>query len=163
MTGETRFTWGLILDVLDVFERHGYQPRDKVPSGQAVIAVRELARRYEDAGEARYRRSADQVLPQALQSGGDAVVLSGDDIGAVAAALDVAADYKRDRAETCGDCADRSCPACNSRLCDAQAYDRLAAQILRTAQPADPGRAEPHRPGISPDQAGRDVGREAGQ
>ena len=49
-------------------------------------------------------------------------------------ALDIAADYKRDRAELCADCADQSCPTCEWRLRDAQAYDRLHAQLLQQAE-----------------------------
>ena len=42
------------------------------------------------------------------------------------AALDDAAQYKRDRAETCADCADQSCTTCQWRLHAADAYDQLA-------------------------------------
>ena len=48
-------------------------------------------------------------------------------------ALDIAADYNRDRAELCADCADQSCPTCEWRLREAQAYDRLYAQLLQQA------------------------------
>ena len=49
-------------------------------------------------------------------------------------ALIIAADYKRDRAEVCADCADQSCPTCEWRLRDAQAYDRAHAQLLRSTE-----------------------------
>jgi len=48
-------------------------------------------------------------------------------------ALDIAADYQRDRAKLCADCTSQSCPACESRLRDAQAYDRLSAQLDQAA------------------------------
>ena len=48
-------------------------------------------------------------------------------------ALDVAADYNRDRAELCADCADQSCPTCELRLREAQAYDRLYVQLDQQA------------------------------
>ena len=73
------------------------------------------------------------------------------------AALDIAADDKRDRAEMCPDCPDQSCPACQSRLRDAQAFDQMAAQILQAAQaaplpaPASPGQIA----GPSPPPTGR--------
>ncbi len=50
------------------------------------------------------------------------------------AALDIAADYKRDRAAACADCASQSCPACQSRLQHARAYDRLAAHLIQSAE-----------------------------
>ena len=46
----------------------------------------------------------------------------------------------RDRAEMCTDCPDQSCPACQSRLHDAQAYDHLADQMLQSAGPVAPHR-----------------------
>ena len=53
-------------------------------------------------------------------------------------ALIIAADYKRDRAELCADCADQSCPTCEWRLRDAQAYDRAHVQLLQSAEPRPP-------------------------
>jgi hypothetical protein len=49
------------------------------------------------------------------------------------AALDIAADYKRDRAAACADCTSQSCPTCQSRLQHARAYDRLGAHLIQTA------------------------------
>ena len=65
------------------------------------------------------------------------------------AALDIAADYKRDRAEMCANCPDQSCPACQSRLHDAGAYDQMADRMLQSAeaaQAAHHGQAEPVGP-----------------
>ena len=79
------------------------------------------------------------------------------------AALDIAADYKRDRAEMCADCPDQSCPACQSRLHDAQAYDQLAGQMLQAAEAAPAahhGQAEPASP---PRQSRLAADKEAGQ
>jgi len=56
------------------------------------------------------------------------------DLGLVLDALDVAADYKRDRAATCPDC-DASpadlCGTCEWRLQQADEYDALAEKIRR--------------------------------
>jgi hypothetical protein len=55
----------------------------------------------------------------------------------------------RDRAEMCTDCPDQSCPACQTRLHDAQAYNQLADRILQPAEAvpaAHHGQAEPARP-----------------
>ena len=52
----------------------------------------------------------------------------------ILAALDEASDYKRDRAESCADCADRSCGTCQYRLDDARAYESLAARLMRAME-----------------------------
>ena len=41
---------------------------------------------------------------------------------------------KPNRAGMCADCADQSCPTCEWRLRDAQAYDRAHAQLLQSAE-----------------------------
>ena len=41
---------------------------------------------------------------------------------------------KRDRAETCADCADQSCTTCQSRLRAARTYDQLAVQMLQAGE-----------------------------
>ena len=58
-----------------------------------------------------------------------AALVSADQVKILLAALDDAADYKRDRAETCADCADQSCTTCQWRLQAAGAYDQLAGQM----------------------------------
>jgi hypothetical protein len=50
-------------------------------------------------------------------------------------ALDEAADYKRDRAETC---ADQSCGTCQHRLAAARIYDTLAVRLVRAVEAAPP-------------------------
>jgi hypothetical protein len=75
-------------------------------------------------------------------------------------ALDIAADYQRDRAEMCTDCPDQSCPACHNRLRDAQAYDQMADRMFRAAEAAPAahhGQADPARP------SGPAADKEAGQ
>lgn len=56
--------------------------------------------------------------------------LTSDELRLVLDALDVAADYRRDRAATCPDCdarADDLCGTCDHRLAVADEYDQLAA------------------------------------
>jgi hypothetical protein len=62
------------------------------------------------------------------------------DVSTIFAALDEAADYKRDRAANCPDCTDQSCGTCQYRLQTAQAYDDAAARLQqsRQAAPAEP-------------------------
>ena len=75
------------------------------------------------------------------------VIVSAGDAKTLLAALDEAAEYKRDRAETCADCADQSCTTCQWRLQAADAYDQLAAQLL---QAAEASAARRHAPGHQP-------------
>jgi hypothetical protein len=92
------------------------------------------------------------------QVGQDAVILADGDVSTILAALDIAADYKRDRAEMCADCADRSCPTCQSRLRDAQAYDGMAGRLARAAEAARAANASQPEPDPRPA-----ADREAGQ
>ena len=57
MTGDDRITWGLILDVLDVLERHGYHQYDNQHAGRAIGMIFDLAYVYEGARETRPRPS----------------------------------------------------------------------------------------------------------
>ena len=54
MTSDNRMTWGLILDVLDVLERHGYRQHDHQHTGQAFGVIGDLARIYEGTRDAPY-------------------------------------------------------------------------------------------------------------
>ena len=56
-----------------------------------------------------------------------AVIVSASQVKTLLAALDEAAEYKRDRAATCADCADQSCTTCQWRLQAADTYDQMAA------------------------------------
>lgn len=46
MTCGYRITWGLVIDVLDVLERHGYHRYDNQHTGQAVLLIGDLATAY---------------------------------------------------------------------------------------------------------------------
>jgi hypothetical protein len=39
-------TWGLIIDLLDVLERHGYHRADSLHTGQAIGLIHNLALTY---------------------------------------------------------------------------------------------------------------------
>jgi len=45
-------------------------------------------------------------------------------------ALDVAAEYRRDRVETCADCRDGTCPDCAWRLQMVAEYERTADAVI---------------------------------
>ena len=64
----------------------------------------------------------------------DAVTVPAGEVKTLLAALDIAADYKRDRGAACADCTSQSCPTCQSRLQNARAYNRLAAHLIQSAE-----------------------------
>ena len=157
MSSEIRHNWGLIIDVLDVLEQHGYRQADDQHTGQAVGLIGDLARIYQGALQAptgAYVVSAPQSRQPssgrpALTATSGAEAIAGAGMHTILAALDEASDYKRDRAECCADCADQSCGSCQYRLDTARAYESLAAKLMRamensvaekpSPQPADGG------------------------
>ena len=156
MPGDDRLTWGFITDVLDVMERHGYHHGDNEHTGQAIGLIRDVARIYEGTMDA--PRGGYVVVPSAqptapLPPGQPAIVLPADQVKTLLAALDDAAEYKRDRAQTCADCTDQSCTTCQWRLQTAGAYDQVAEQMTQAAEAS----AIRHRvPGhTTPDASGR--------
>jgi hypothetical protein len=170
MTDDDRMTWGFILEVFDVLERHGYHRSDNQHIGHAVGLLGHLVQVHQGTRDAP-RSAYIAVLPSppsaaqsSIRTGPDPVVLTSAEVSTVFAALDIAADYKRDRAATCADCADQTCLTCQSRLRDAQAYDRLADQILHAAEPsAATQRSGPDRAEPAPGQPQPPADREAGQ
>ena len=169
MADDQRLTWGFIIDVLDVLEHHGYRRSDSEHTGQAIGLIRHLARIYEGtldapAGGHVVVPSSPPTAPQPPgPPGPDAVLVSAAEVTILLAALDDAAEYKRDRAGTCADCADQSCTTCQWRLQAADAYDQIAGQMIHTAEASAarqhaPGHPAP--PSVGPHAA---AGKEAGQ
>ena len=149
MSEDRRQTWGLIIDVLDVLEKHGYRRGDDQHTGRAVGLVGDLARIYEGTQEApvgaylaqapepRHPGPAQASPPsaknaEAISSAGMLTILS---------ALDEASNYKRDRAAACSDCPDQSCGTCQYRLDAARAYESLATRLQHTLDAATPGKS----------------------
>jgi hypothetical protein len=162
MTTDHRVTPGLVHEVLDALERHGYYRSDDLHADRAIGLIGDLAGIYE--GTQDHPASAFMVPPSLPAYPGtsrdDAVTLTRDDTITVFAAMDIAADDKRYRVEMCPDCADRSCPDCQTHLHDIQAFDQMADRMLQAAQ-ATPA-AGPSRPG--PDRRSQPAAdREAGQ
>ena len=166
MTDDDRMSWGFIFEVLDVLERHGYHRTDDQHTGQAIGLIHDVAHVYEGTMDAPH--SAYVAVPPSppiaahppSRVGQDAVILPSANVSTVFAALNIAADYKRDRAAGCADCADQTCLTCQSGLRDTQAYERLADQLLHAAEPSaaasgqpGPDRAEPvgSQPQAAPD------------
>lgn len=78
------------------------------------------------------------------------------DHATILAALDQAADYKRDRAANCADCTDQSCDTCQYRLQTAHAYDGVAARLQRAREATSAG--PPTAPGGFSQSSGSDAG-----
>jgi hypothetical protein len=102
MTDDDHLTWGFILEVLDIMERRGYRRKDNEHAGQAIGLIGDVARIYEgtlDAPRGGYVvvPSSRPVAPQT--PGPPAVIVSAAEVKTLLAALDEAAEYKRDRAE----------------------------------------------------------------
>jgi hypothetical protein len=168
-TDDPRMTPDLIFDVLDVLERHGYHRRDNRHTGLAIGAILDLACLYDgtrDVSRATYPPAPHPGPEPPVPGEADAVVLTGTEVHALAGALDIAADYNRDRAAACATCPDQTCPACQSRLRDAGTYDQMASQMLRTAQisrTAHPAQPDPGSPPQLPRQPQYAADKEAGQ
>jgi hypothetical protein len=154
---DERLTWDLIFEVLDVLERHGYRHNDNQHAGQVIGLIPDVTHIYEgtlDAPSSPYLvvPSSRPVVPE--PPGPPAVIVSTGQVKTLLAALDEAAEYKRDRAETCAECADQSCSTCQWRLQAADAYDQLDDQLTQAAEAstarygtpdhAAPARDEPH-------------------
>lgn len=144
MTDDERMTWGFILDVLNVLERHGYHRVDNRHTGETVGLIGRMARIYE--GTMDDPGGAYVVVPSSRPTapqppGPDAVTLSGAEVTTLLAALDDAAESNRDRAAACADCNDQPCRTCQSRLHAADTYDRTAARLLQT-EAASPAAAD---------------------
>ncbi len=161
---------GLVTDVLNVLHQHGYARRDTEHATRAILLINDLGRIYDGtldhpSGPSLSQAAPPQTAPAPPRPAGhNAVVLPASDITTVLAALDEAAEYKRDLAAACPDCAGQSCGTCQWRLQAARDYDQAAVQIRHAAGPAAaPHQAMPDRdqPAHGQPQAATD--REAGQ
>jgi hypothetical protein len=137
MPDDGRLTWGFIIDVLDVMERHGYHRGDHEHTSQAIGLIGDVARIYEgtlDAPSGGYVvvPSSQPTTPQPPSR--PRIIVAAGEVKTLLAALDDAAEYKRDRAETCADCTGQSCTTCEWRLQTAGAYDQLADQMIQAAE-----------------------------
>jgi hypothetical protein len=152
MTRDDRMTWGLIHDVLNVLECHGYHKYDNQHTGRVIGVVSDLAHIYEGTREISPGTVAPSAHPEpappAPAADQDALILTPADAITVFAAMDIAADNKRYRIEMCTDCPDQSCRTCQIHLHDAEAFDRMADRMLeaaKTAPAAHHGHTEPPR------------------
>jgi hypothetical protein len=142
----------LITDILDVLDRHGYTPSDTAHTARAILLISDLAHIYEGSQDHPFGPYINEIPPSRTDpappgpASQDAVLVSAGDVKTLLAALYIAADYKRDCAEICSDCDDQTCLTCESRHRDAQAYDRLSAQLIQAPEAtaaANASRPEP--------------------
>ena len=162
MTTDHRVTPGLIHEILDALERHGYYRSDDLHADRAIGLIGDLACIYEGTQDHPAATRQITAPPPAYAGAGrhDVIILSRADASTVFAALDIAADDKRYRVEMCPDCADQSCLDCRTHLHDIQAFDQMADRMLRAAQAAPAATAS--KPG--PDRWSQPAAdREAGQ
>jgi len=151
MTTGPRVTPGLIHDIVDVLERHGYYRSDDLHADRAIGLIGDLAGIYEGTQD-------HPAYPGPGRQ--DVITLTRDDAITIFAAAEIAADDKRYRVEMCPDCPDQSCPDCQTHLRDAQAFDQMAGRMLRAAQAAPAATASKPGPDRRPQPA---ADREAGQ
>jgi hypothetical protein len=159
----------LFADVLDVLHRHGFTGGDREHAGRALFLISDLAHIYEGTQDHPFGPSVNsapslQMAPEPSgQDNPDAAIVPASDLKTIRIALDIAADYQRDRAELCTDCPDQSCPACHNRLRDAQAFDQMADRISQPAEAAPAARHGQTEPAGSSRQSGPAADKEAGQ
>jgi hypothetical protein len=173
-----RIGLNLYNDVLDALHRHGFARGDDQHAGPALFLIGDLARIYEGSQDHPYGPSINQVPsppapsralgpepepgPPVPEHDLHTVTLTHAQARTVLTSLDIAADWKRDRAEMCADCPDQSCYACELRLRDARTYDQLAVQLLHDEQATRDTRSQPALAG-PPIQSRPTVEMEAGQ
>jgi hypothetical protein len=116
-------------------------PGDKEHTGRAILLLGDLARIYEGSQDHPFGPYINQPPPQAepappAPATQDTISVPVGEVKNLLVALDIAADYNRDRAEVCADCAGQSCPTCEVRMREAQAYDRLYTELTQQADTA---------------------------
>ena len=159
---DDRMNLDLITEMLDMLDRHGYARSDDEHTARAIVLISDLAHIYEGSLDHPFGPYNGEIPPTRTEpappqpASQDAVLIPPGEVKNLLVALDIAADYQRDRAELCAECADQSCPTCESRLRDAQAYDHLSAQLIQAAEASTAATARHSEPGPAAD-------REAGQ
>jgi hypothetical protein len=137
---DQRLTPDLIHDVLDVLDRHRYARADNEHTGRAILLISDLAHIYEGAQDHPFGPYINETSPHPTEpappepAAQDAVTVPADQVKTLLAALDIAADDKRDRAAGCSECTSQSCPSCQSRLQHARGYDRVAAHLIQATE-----------------------------
>jgi hypothetical protein len=164
MTGN-RTSLSLINEIVGVLDRHGYTCSDNVHTARAILLINDLAHIYDGSLDRPFGPNINEIPPRTepeprTQAGHDAVTIPVGEVKTLFAALDIAADCKRDRAAACTDCSDTSCLTRQQRLQDAHAHDDLAARPIDAAEESAALTASHPEP-VTPPQPAAD--RETGQ
>jgi hypothetical protein len=116
-----RQTHRMVSEIITTLEAHGHHAPDREHADQAIAMITDLARTYDGTRDTTPSASHDTgpapasgPRPFSRPAEPDTLVLSGVDIGTAFTAFDLAAEYKRDLAETCADCTNQSCETCSS-------------------------------------------------
>lgn len=127
-----RFTWGLIIDVFDVLERHGFRRGDDQHTGRAVGLVRDLALVYVGEREHPVGATVVELPPPA-----GAVTLIPAQLGTVLKALtDAVAHRKITGLRMCEDCDTHAAGLCDRHaadLCAVDEYQAVERQLIDQA------------------------------
>jgi hypothetical protein len=123
---DDRMSLGLITEMLDMLDRHGYVRGDNEHTGRAILLISDLAHIYQGSLDHPFGPYNGEIPPSRTEpappqpASPDAVLIPPGEVKTLLAALDIAADYQRDRAELCADCTGQTCLTCESRLRDAR-------------------------------------------
>ena len=151
---------------ISVPDRSSYARSDDEHTGRAIVLISDPAHIYQGSLDHSFGPCIGGIPPRtdppAPGPGQVTVLITVSEVTIVLAALDIAADYQRDRAGLCADCTGQTCPACESRLRDAQAYDHLSAQLIQAAQAPSAATARHFGPGPGRRPGGRSVTRQPG-
>jgi hypothetical protein len=155
-----RMGLNLITDVLDVLDRHGYNRGDDEHAGRAIFLISDLAHIYEGSQDHPFGPTLTEIPPRTEPAppepaSQDTVLVPVGEVKTLLAALDIAADDQRDRAGLCSDCTTQSCPACESRLRDAQANDHLSVQLDQAAEASGAAARHPGHGPVADREAGQ--------
>jgi hypothetical protein len=159
---DDRMNLGLITEMLDMLDRHGYVRSDDEHTARAILLISDLAHIYQGSLAHPFGPYNGEIPPSRTEpappqpASQDTVPIPPGEVKTLLAALDIAADYQRDRAELCADCTGQTCLTCESRLRDAQAYDLLTAQLIQAPEASGAATASQSEPAPAAD-------REAGQ
>ncbi len=148
-----------------MLDRHGYTRSDTAHTARAILLISDLAHIYEGSQDHPFGPYIGEIPPWTEPpapgpASQDTVRIAAGEVKTMLVALDIAAVFQRDRAELCADCTSQTCPACESRLRDAQAYDHLSTQLTQATEASRTATSSDPEPASQPQPA---LGREAGQ
>ena len=161
MTSDHRVTPGLIHDILDALERHGYYRSDDLHADRAIGLIGDLACIYEGTQDHPAIACPIPAAPPATRTAATTPSPSPAPTPAPSSPRWISPPTTSATASRCAPTAPTSpAPTCQTHLRDAQAFDQMADRMLQAAQAAPAASAS--QPG--PDRQSQPAAdREAGQ